>query len=213
MTATWLQWIRRLFGIAPRDPVDRVDAWLRELADQQTLLDNTFARLRGELRGAEHVLQQLDLHMALRDRDIEASLTRGDRTHAASLAIERQQLVAKRPQREAELVRAQETLAHITRVRGHFLTRQAEETRRLRDLQRQAHTAELLAAVAEIDATIQSAPSHSYAASLLTEATSRADAERARLRVAADLAPATLTGVHSSPVSEEPASLITTTTT
>jgi phage shock protein A len=208
MTAPWLQWIRRFLGIAPKDPADRVDAWLRELADQQQVLDNTLARLRAEARGAEHLLQQLDLHIASTDRDIEASLAQSDRTRASSLALERQQLIAKRPQREAELHKAEGDLAHLERVRGHFLTRQAAETRRLRELQRQAHTSELLAAVAEIDATIQTAPSHSYAASLLTEATSRADAERARLRVAADLAPATATGVHSSPVSEEPPSLI-----
>lgn len=211
MTPSWLKWIRRLLGSAPQDPSDRIDGWLRDLADQQTLLDNALARLRGELRGAEHLLQQLDFHIASTAKDIEESLSRGERTHAASLAMEHQQLLAKRPQREAELKRSEEDLSHLARVRSHFLTRQADETRRLRDLQRQGHTAELLAAVAEIDATIQTAPSHSYATSLLDDATARADAERARLRVAADLAPPVAAGVHSSPVSEEPPSLFTTT--
>lgn len=216
MWQRFLAWIHQLLGQKARSPEEQVEAWLQELAAQVPRLDNAAARLKAEATGAEHLLEQLEFHIADTEAQIADALKRGDRAHAASLALEREQLQARRPHREEQLRRARADWEQTERIRRHFMKRQAEETQRLRSLLREHATAALMAEVQAIHATVAAGSSPTLSTHLLAEAEAAADAERGRLRVAADLAvmehqhPAE--AVHSTQVAmeEQPPALETT---
>ncbi|MCG3152414.1 MAG: hypothetical protein GEEBNDBF_01711 [bacterium] len=177
------QFLRRLLGTAESgltttsassaataDPKAQVRAWIQELREQLPVLDQTVARIREELPGREALVRQTAIRLQAVEQEITASLEAGDRTHAGSLALERERLRGVLEQRHASLDRARESLSRAEDIRSRYLHAMTLQLRELQALLQEPSAPRLATRVATLASEAKAAGAGSLAARLLQDA-------------------------------------------
>jgi len=155
---------------AAADPKAQVRAWIQELREQLPVLDQTVGRIREEIPGREALVRQTAIRLQAVEQEIAASLEAGDRTHAGSLALERERLRGVLDQRHASLDRAREALTRAEKIRGRYLHAMTLQLRELQALLQEPSAPRLAERVATLASEAKAAGAGSLAARLLQDA-------------------------------------------
>lgn len=173
MSPAWLTSLKRWLGFGPpppSDPKGQIEVWIAELKEQVPQLDAALAKVRGEVRRREGLVHQLDLQLAQLEAELKENLTKGDRSHASSLALERKTLQQNRASRVRSATEAKQEYERLEQLRGRYLESLTVQLRELHALLQERNTELLQQRVEELASQAKAAGVASPAEQALREA-------------------------------------------